>query len=547
VLLDAPIAHVMLADERAGEIAMRVSDGTTRPGFATLRLKLGSGLGGRVADRLTPYYTSDYLNDTRFQHDPAVDAEVRAEGIRSIIGVPMSEGDRAFVGVLFVADRVVRTFTDADVDVLSGLADHAAIALRNAELYDRATTAVAKLAGINRRLERADRLRSQLTQGMLAGQGLSDIVGLMAGFLDAHVMVLDPRYRVLADAGEPDELGARIAAEGLERAMSRSAAVRRAVQTVDDREPAVLDAQGSSARLVVPVAARDEVLGSIWVAVRPDALADDRPLIEQAARVVALDLLKDRAIAEVERRVGRELLDALLAEDTDLEAGLERRAGELGIDLAVAHRILVVRLDATGREKAVRALRRQRCCAFVAEYGALVVGLVPEAERDAAATLRPVLDGLAHARGVLSPPCATAAEYRPQFIAARRVLELAGGRDGATLIDLDDAWLLTLLFRGGNEAELKRFVDGRLGPLLRHDAEHGLGLVPTLEAYLEADRSPTRTAAALHVHVNTVYYRLERLKAVLGDRFGEPRHALDLQVALLAHRLLGARTVRMPQ
>jgi DNA-binding PucR family transcriptional regulator len=82
------------------------------------------------------------------------------------------------------------------------------------------------------------------------------------------------------------------------------------------------------------------------------------------------------------------------------------------------------------------------------------------------------------------------------------------------------------------------------GPLLDHDEEHGLGLVPTLEAYLEADRSPTRTAGVLHVHVNTVYYRVERLKAILGERFAEPRCALDLQVALLAHRLLRGRATR---
>src|SRR4051794_35857801 len=98
------------------------------------------------------------------------------------------------------------------------------------------------------------------------------------------------------------------------------------------------------------------------------ALDDDRPLIEQAARVVALDLLKDRAVAEVERRVGRELLDALLAEDPTVDAGLERRASELGVDLSVPHRILALR-PARGGGEAIRALRAQRWCSFVAEYG----------------------------------------------------------------------------------------------------------------------------------------------------------------------------------
>ena len=530
-LLDASISHVMLADGKTDEIAMRVSDGTTQPAFATLRLKRGSGLGGRVAERRTPFYTSDYLNDSRFGHDSTVDATVRAEGVRSIVGVPMIAGD-SFIGVLFVAERTVRTFTDADVDVLLGLAHHAAIALRNAELYDRATAAVAKLEHINEivhlqntRLQRAEQLQSQLTQAMLAGQGLSDIVGLMAGFLDAHVMVFDDRRRVRAVAGASDEFAARLCAEGLERSMSRTRAVREAVRTVEAREPAVL-----GPRLVLPIVARDEVLGSIWVA---GALDEDRPLIEQAARVVALDLLKDRAVAEVERRAGRELLDALLADDPTVEPALQRRAGELGVDLAVPHRILTLR--GAGEEE-LRALRAQRWCAFVAEYGPFVLALVPGSEAGVNESLRGVIDG--PVRAVLSLPCESVADYRPQFLAARRVLEVLGDRERAPIIDLDDAWVLTLLAQGGNEAELRRFVDSRLGPLIRHDAEHGLGLIGTLEAYLGADRSPTRAASALNVHVNTVYYRLDRIKALLGDRLSDPRRAVDLQVALLAHRLL---------
>jgi sugar diacid utilization regulator len=413
-----------------------------------------------------------------------------------------------------------------------GLAHHAAIALRNAELYDRATAAVAKLEHINQivhqqntRLQRAEQLQSQLTQAMLAGQGLSDIVGLMAGFLDAHVMVFDDRRRVRAAAGPSDEFAARLCAEGLERSMTRMRGVREADRTVEARVPAVL-----GPRLVLPIVARDEVLGSIWVAGAPD---DDRPLIEQAARVVALDLLKDRAVAEVERRAGRELLDALLAEDPRVEPALERRAGEFGVDLAVPHRILALR---GGGEDALRTLRAQRWCSFVAEYGPFVLALVPGSEVRVSESLRAVID--APVRAVLSGPCGTVADYRPQFLAARRVLELLGDRGGARVVDLDDAWVLTVLAQGSNEAELRRFVDARLGPLIAHDAAHGLALIGTLEAYLDADRSPTRAASALNVHVNTVYYRLDRLKTLLGDRLSDPRRAVDLQVALLAHRLL---------
>jgi DNA-binding PucR family transcriptional regulator len=98
--------------------------------------------------------------------------------------------------------------------------------------------------------------------------------------------------------------------------------------------------------------------------------------------------------------------------------------------------------------------------------------------------------------------------------------------------------VLTLLFRRGGTSELRAFVDSRLGPLSRNGGDGRADLCGTLEAYLACGGSPARTAARLGVHVNTVYYRLERLRELLGEDFAEPRRALDLQVACLARRIL---------
>src|SRR5919202_1046312 len=103
-LVRAPIAYIMLVDEAEREIYMRLAVGTTHPSFDGIRLELGKGLGGRVAQEGNPFYTGDYLNDSRFLHRPEVDEEVRKEGIKSILGVPMKAFER-FIGVLYTADR----------------------------------------------------------------------------------------------------------------------------------------------------------------------------------------------------------------------------------------------------------------------------------------------------------------------------------------------------------------------------------------------------------------------------------------------------------
>lgn len=560
VLADTPIAYITLVDKPAGEIYMRAACGVTSPGFRDIRLKIGTGLGGATAQQSRPFYTSDYLNDARFAHDTAVDSEVRHEGIKSILGVPMRAGDE-FVGVLFAADRTVRVFTEADVDILVSLAHHAGLAIENAALYERATAALAEAGEMNRlveaqnrRLRRVDDAHRQLSEAMLAGQGLPEIIGLLAEQVGSQVAVLDDRQRLLAAAGTPpDGLGERLAGGGVAPVRLSAEETRVVARAEADAATAVLGPcppERASARLLVPIIARAEVLGTVWVEVDPSALDEQRPVVEQAARVVALELLKQRSIAEVERRLRSELLNELLAERAVRDPGLERHAADLGVDLRIPHRLMVSAMHGghSGHGDAIRrnrdelaaALRGASWCDFVAEHAGRVVALILPTADDLTARMTRVGAAIGHeerVRTAISPPCHATEDYAAQFVVCDRALELLADELAEPVVDLDELRVLTLLFRPGKEEELRAFVDARLGPVLRYDERRRTDLARTLGAYLEADGSPARTAATLHVHVNTVYYRLERLRALLGEDFASSRKRLDLQIALLARRL----------
>jgi DNA-binding PucR family transcriptional regulator len=92
-----------------------------------------------------------------------------------------------------------------------------------------------------------------------------------------------------------------------------------------------------------------------------------------------------------------------------------------------------------------------------------------------------------------------------------------------------------LLAPGGRE-EAAEFVRRTVGPLLVHDAARGTDLARTLEEYLASGRQHTATAERLHIHANTLYQRLTRIGAVLGEGWREAVAALDLLLALRLHR-----------
>jgi DNA-binding PucR family transcriptional regulator len=91
----------------------------------------------------------------------------------------------------------------------------------------------------------------------------------------------------------------------------------------------------------------------------------------------------------------------------------------------------------------------------------------------------------------------------------------------------------------GDGRDAGGFVRRTIGPLLDYDARRGTDLVATLDQYFAQGGSLARTRTVLHVHVNTVAQRLERIGRLLGEDWNTPDRALELQLALKLHRAAG--------
>ncbi len=122
---------------------------------------------------------------------------------------------------------------------------------------------------------------------------------------------------------------------------------------------------------------------------------------------------------------------------------------------------------------------------------------------------------------------------------AREVTSIArrlGTRRGAMLSrDLGIYRLLVQLQAG---PELSGFLREQLGPVLDHDAAHSGELLRTLDAYLRHGLAKTETAAALGIRRQTLYNRLDRIRALLGgDPLADYERRTAISVALHAWQL----------
>ncbi|MYW76159.1 PucR family transcriptional regulator, partial [Pseudonocardia sp. SID8383] len=132
--------------------------------------------------------------------------------------------------------------------------------------------------------------------------------------------------------------------------------------------------------------------------------------------------------------------------------------------------------------------------------------------------------------------------FRGAHRRARRVQEVVTAAAPAARLPVttaDDLGPLLLLDAGTDLLAAR--VAEILGDLAIDDEQHAR-LRDTLAAYLRGGGSLVAAAGELHLHKNTVQYRLRRAEEVRGWPLGDDR--LDVEVALLACRILGATVLR---
>ncbi|MEU0601807.1 helix-turn-helix domain-containing protein [Streptomyces sp. NPDC006393] len=550
MLLGTDTAYLTLPDEEAGDTYMRVTDGSVSDLFQNLRLQLGEGLGGLVAQTARPYASPDYRTDDRFLHTGSIDAGVLDEGLVAILGVPLLLGSGSggqVIGALFAADRTPRTFAPDEVALLCSLADHAAIAIDTAKAMAEARIALAELAEANAVIrehsavmQRAEESHDRLTDLVLRGGDVSDVATAVAGLLKGDVAVHDSSGRPLtavgghdrAFAGDTEDTGSAEEAAALVAAARSSHAAAHAVFR--------------DGRWVCAVLAGQELLGCLVLYGRPDLDGPDRRLFERSSVVTSLLLLLRRSVAETENRVRGDLITDLLTAPERDPAGLVARGRRLGIDLDRPHILLLAHTGDAARQRLADAAVQYLfgCGGVSAEHDGAVVLLLPcdgtrpgEAAGAAAGQLGRLVGAPVTVAG--AGPAAgprAVADAHTEGLRCLRALHILGrhGR-GASAAEL--GFLGVLL---GDNHDVDGFVTSVLGPLLDYDAQRGTQLVRTLRAYFGCGGSLTRAKEELHVHVNTVVQRLDRIQALLGPDWNTPEQALELQLALRLHLLSDA-------
>lgn len=381
-------------------------------------------------------------------------------------------------------------------------------------------------------------------------------IAVIETFVERYV---EDRERELLDAQDRNEQLVRAAQQrqGIRGVLRVLARHRRGAAWVIEHQRGLLAATGGEPRpeLVAAVAAsgRAPLPGWTVVPIVPTGIdawlvlegelegspAAARSAIEQAVAFLAIELQRDLAVRESERRFAAELVDLVAAGDAQLPAATARLQA-FGLDPSAPLATIVCEAD--DPEHGLAALEPLLASLGVRSVAAVkgpqIVAMLGWAEpaaglRDLARAIREAL-GAGSAVGV-GGVAHGIRELRRGLIEAQQACHFArrGGLGVAMYAEVGShAALLALQ----DESVVAQFRDALLSPLVEHDRRRHTELVRTLELFLDSGGAYQQTADELHVHVNTLRLRLARVEELTGRSLADMETRVDFFIALRARR-----------
>jgi sugar diacid utilization regulator len=329
---------------------------------------------------------------------------------------------------------------------------------------------------------------------------------------------------------------------------------------------------GMPAIIVAPILVGDEV-PSYLITIDPadNVFGEDMSLLvtEHAATICGVILGRERVVAAAARRVRDDLVEGLLLGRGRDSSDAGRWAAHLGYDPNRDHNVVAIAFESpsppnpnppnppgppgSGSAQADAAAQRQRIWESIEHF---IATRAPDAIVSARESEVVVLTTEGAAMDARQLAAACLARLGEQFPAVRVVIGIGGtcrdpqevarsyaqaqrttqtlrrlGRAG-TVAAFGDLGILRLLLQVPDLAELRSFAADVLGKLSMHEHDHKSEYLTTLACYFRENNSPQRASRLLHVHPNTVAYRVKRIEEITGLRLDNYTDRLIAQVAL---------------
>jgi len=148
-MMNSNICSLMLIDEKKNELVIRATQSISEEYNKKPPLKIGEGIAGKVAKENRPLAVKDVTKEKEYKHKDIA----KKEGLCSLVCVPLAVKGKV-IGVINCYTSVPRDFTETQINILTSVANQAAVAIENAELIVKSKVIQEELE-VRKKIERA--------------------------------------------------------------------------------------------------------------------------------------------------------------------------------------------------------------------------------------------------------------------------------------------------------------------------------------------------------------------------------------------------------
>lgn len=428
-------------------------------------------------------------------------------------------------------------------------------------------------------LQRIDAFNDRLMKLMLRGGGMEEIARAVQEAMGVSIAIMDDIFRshvVLCDQELRSDIETVI--HNLDQQRHKPAAY-------NEQKGEYIrfsDTLGGSPvnRYMIPIKSEDRKYGRIMLWEDSRTLTPmDLSTIEAATSLVALDLMKKLSLFEGENKHRIEFFEDLLSEDEGRQRKALEKAAYFDFDGSQVYSVIVISYSQSealyrmtpnntgylnflgGRLVSLverqtwygghRTLFGSKSDRMILMFGSSPVRSDQDIKEDVLRFCQEVhkaalSEGLTELISIgIGRPCREFSRLPHSYREAGRAVETGRLNHGHTgPVHYDDLGIYRILSYEELQPELNQFYKETLEPLVAYDREKDSQLVETLKKYFECRSNLKRVSEVMFTHYNTVIYRMQRIRDIIGKDLDDPDIRLNLQISLKVLELMGREKAR---
>jgi sugar diacid utilization regulator len=561
-VIDAAHGGVLFIYDPKQDLLIPKSDSNFKSEITRVRLKPGESMTGLA---FTAQKCLIFHNRTEVEKATAtlsetnhilMDQSIPTLPYSSICAPILLKGECIGVITLDSFDQSLH-FIPEDINLLTAIAHQAAVALEKANLYSEQEETVRQLEELNNTISKQNEMLSRsvdihnrLAALVLNGEGLDSIITYLNETTGHNVLLYDDLGELISYAYK-DKLSDEelyTIRELAQNAIKTPGNVRSFIETNMNK--------ANQCITVLPIGAKPTLYGSLII-VSPEKMRDvDIAALEHACTVISLELVKDQAIFDTQEKINGELIDVLFSGKVD--GTILQKAKQMDFDPMGDYLAVIIRLDEMDnthkRNSIIRHLVQLANRVFlknslkgmaVRNHDQIVVLLTFQQKVSPAYAHHQVKELVSKFQqeiqvknwgtnvsigiGRIHSSLLKVTKSMQEAAKCLQFLQSYGGKN--QVISYKELGVQRLLLQN-TEEELIDFIMEVLGPLFEYDQSRKGELLPSLFAYLEHNQNAKEAAESIHVHTNTLMYRLKRIEEILSTDLSDSQQFLNIHLAV---------------